>query len=213
MKTKRYFSLIWKSVFAGILIAIAGVAYLSSPNALGAIMFNFGLVAVICFDVPLYTGRSGFINLKRVIDYWALFIILLGNVIGVMFVGYLISVARPNLILAAANVINSRLDLCAWQLIICGTLCGILMTIAVKFAKAEKKNWIPLLFAIPLFILSGFCHSIADAFYISVAAFGGIIQPTWFAFSTIITTWLWIVAGNFIGCNIPRLFVDIHYEQ
>lgn len=212
MKRKRQLKLIWKSVFAGILIAIAGVAYLSLPNVIGALMFNFGLISVICFGATLYTGYAGFIKLKQPKDYWSLALILIGNAIGTALVGYAISIARPNLILSAANIINSRLDLSIPQLLICGSFCGILMTTAVKFAKATKVNWMPLIFAIPLFILSGFCHSIADAFYISLISFGGLIQPTWVAISAVLSMWLWIVLGNFIGCNIPRLFVDIYDE-
>ena len=41
------------------------------------------------------------------------------------------------------------------------------MTTVVKFAR--QKKFIPLLIGVPLFILSGFWHSIADAFYYSVA--------------------------------------------
>ena len=69
------------------------------------------------------------------------------------------------------------------------------MTTAVKFGR--DKLWLPLLFAVPVFILAGFYHSIADAFYICTANVmnNEIIQ----------NNWLMTVLGNFIGCNLYRL--------
>ena len=59
-----------------------------------------------------------------------------------------------------------------------------------------------ILFGIPLFILLGFYHSIADAFYMMVVP--GELRTLFFG-----RYWT-IVLGNFIGCNIPRL---LKYNQ
>ena len=40
--------------------------------------------------------------------------------------------------------------------------CGFIVTTSVQFARQEK--WLPLLLGIPLFILCGVPHCIADAF-------------------------------------------------
>jgi formate/nitrite transporter FocA (FNT family) len=84
------------------------------------------------------------------------------------------------------------------------------MAFAVDFARyAEREvyehfsNWLPLLFAVPAFILCGFPHCVADAFYSLV-----------YIFNTPICTIPWgdlaayygsIVLGNFVGCNVYRL--------
>ena len=102
---------------------------------------------------------------------------------------------------AACGVLESRL---ASGPLACGVLgigCGILMTSAVAFAKKGKEfgHWVPLLFAVPLFIHCGFPHCIADAFYYLTAADYILEQPQ------VLWCYLLTVIGNFIGCNIPRI--------
>ena len=80
-----------------------------------------------------------------------------------------------------------------WQAFIRAIFCGFLMTTAVKFAR--ENRWLPLLFAVPVFILAGFYHSIADAFYIQSSDYG--TQIKW--------NYLMTILGNFVGCNLYRL--------
>ena len=72
--------------------------------------------------------------------------------------------------------------------------CGFIMTTAVEFGKNEK--FLPLLFGVPLFIVCGFRHSIADAFYYCAS---GLFSMELF------WNWIFIVLGNFVGCNIYRV--------
>ena len=69
------------------------------------------------------------------------------------------------------------------------------MTLIVQGGR--DKNWLLILFGIPLFILLGFYHSIADAFYASISSIETNKQYVLY--------YIIIVLGNFIGCNIPRL--------
>lgn len=55
------------------------------------------------------------------------------------------------------------------------------------------------MFDIPLFILCGFYHSIADAFYMFNANYNLLLEY--------LPTYGFIVLGNFIGCNIPRFLL------
>ena len=75
------------------------------------------------------------------------------------------------------------------------------MPIAVAFAKKGKEfgYWVPLLFAVPLFIHCGFPHCIADAFYYLTAADYIVEQPH------VLWCYLATVIGNFVGCNVPRM--------
>ena len=73
------------------------------------------------------------------------------------------------------------------------------MTTAVTFAR--KGNILPTLFGVPLFIVCGFPHCVADAFYY-------LTVPTDFLFAhtgEILCFYLAIVLGNFIGCNFYRI--------
>lgn len=49
-----------KSILAGVMISIGGSVFLSCENRyIGAIFFSVGLVAVVIFELNLYTGRIG----------------------------------------------------------------------------------------------------------------------------------------------------------
>ena len=54
-----------KSVFAGIFISIGGSVYLSVGGIAGSVLFAFGLLGVIHYQLPLYTGKAGFIKTKE----------------------------------------------------------------------------------------------------------------------------------------------------
>ena len=63
-----------------------------------------------------------------------------------------------------------------------------------------KKN-LPLLFGVPLFIMCGFPHCVADAFYYLCVPldFYAIFWPQ------ILIFYISIVLGNFVGCNLYRI--------
>lgn len=182
------------SVLAGLCISIGGIINLMMGCGIpGAVLFTFGLITVVHYGYGLYTGTAGFV--KKWIDIPYLLLILIGNVIGCYLTAKLISYATPEIIDKSLALISSRAHVNIWQAMIKGIFCGFLMTTAVKFGR--DKLWLPLLFAVPVFILAGFYHSIADAFYICTANVmnNEIIQ----------NNWLMTVLGNFIGCNLYRL--------
>jgi formate/nitrite transporter FocA (FNT family) len=70
------------------------------------------------------------------------------------------------------------------------------MTTAVEFARKGKV--LPMLLGVPVFILCGFAHSIADAFYFLVSPSEQLLQ--W----SVLVVYLSEVVGNFVGCNLYR---------
>lgn len=90
-------------------------------------------------------------------------------------------------------VVNKRIELGYYGNFLLAIPCGFIMTVAVNFAKQEK--YLPLLFGVPVFILCGFIHCVADMGYYFLAKDFHIIL------------WLCAVIGNFIGCNIPRILI------
>ena len=77
----------WKQVFlrplfAGALIGLGGAIYLTIGGIVGAVAFAFGLMGVIHYGAPLYTGMAGFINVKDKFAWIMLLITLIGNFIG-----------------------------------------------------------------------------------------------------------------------------------
>lgn len=206
---KQFFKWLGKSIFAGILIGIAGWGFLANP-VLGMFLFCVGLIGVVKYEAKLYTGSAGF--MQEWIDFPLLLLTLVGNIIGCALVGFISLFSPLALPDAAISIITARMTL-GW--LNCGVLaigCGILMSFAVEYARyAEREvnehfsNWLPLLFAVPTFILCGFPHCIADAFYCMVYLF----NTPWCSipFATLLSYYASIVVGNLIGCNLYRLFV------
>lgn len=198
--------LLRSSVLAGICIGIAGFGFLASGvqsaaygSAVGAVLFSFGLLTVVGYKLKLYTGTAGFINRNEIGD---LFLILFGNIIGCLCVGMLARVSPLGIQEAAQKVLQVRMDCGALK---CGLLaigCGFIMTTAVNFAR--KGQFLPLLFGVPLFIVCGFPHCVADAFYF-------LCVPVAFLkahFLQVICVYLCIVLGNLIGCNLYRIVLS-----
>lgn len=197
-----YFNIFRSSVFAGILIAIAGYGFLAG-QAVGMFLFILGLAAVVSYKLKLFTGTVGFIQWEKIHH---LVIILLGNVLGCWLVSL---IAKVDTVLgiqtAAQTVLQSRLQL-GW--LACGIKaigCGVLMSAAVEFSKrgTDFGYWVPLLFAVPLFIHCGFPHCVADAFYFLSCPKSVLMDSGW----NLLSVYGSIVVGNSIGCNIYRLML------
>lgn len=199
---KQIFLLILRSVFAGICIGIAGWGFLADKT-IGMFLFIFGLATVVSYKAKLFTGMAGYVGSKR--DFWELILCIFpGNIVGCLFIALMTRCTPLPLHEAASVVLQSRLSVGPLG---CGILaigCGILMTSAVNFAKKGKEfgYWVPLLFAVPLFIHCGFPHCIADAFYYLTAL--DFIQDN----PSVLGCYAASVFGNFIGCNIPRLLIQ-----
>lgn len=189
------FNVFIRSILAGICIGLGGAIFIKLGGVIGACMFAFGLLTIVHFKLPLYTGTAGFIQLSKFKEYKKMFIILFGNIIGCI----LLSCMNIKGIDGTA-IIQSRIDTSYLQCLFNAIGCGLIMTLIVKGGR--DKNLLLILFGIPLFILLGFYHSIADAFYIMVSPIE--LRNLFFG-----RYWT-IVLGNFIGCNIPRL---LKYEN
>ena len=193
------------SIFAGIAIGTAGFGFLAAGlqtaygSLAGAVLFSFGLLTVVGYKLKLYTGTAGFISRTEVGD---LFLILLGNIAGCLCVSLLARVSPLEIQAAAQKVLQLRLDTGALK---CGLLaigCGFIMTTAVNFAR--KGQYLPLLFGVPLFIVCGFPHCVADAFYFLCVPFAFIKAH----FLSVMGLYICIVLGNLAGCNLYRIVLS-----
>ncbi len=198
------------SIFAGIAIGTAGFGFLAScvqsetyGPLVGAVIFSFGLLTVIGYRLKLYTGTAGFINKGEV---GQLFMILLGNIIGCLCMGLLSRVSPMDIQGAAQNVLELRLKTGPVRCGLLGIGCGFIMTTCVEFA--HKKQYLPLLLGVPLFIVCGFTHCVADAFYYLC-----VPVAFWKAHALhIIMVYLSIVLGNLIGCNLYRIVLGKNWK-
>jgi len=188
---KDNFDIFIRSILAGICIGLGGAIFIKLGGVVGAVMFAFGLLNVVHFKLPLYTGTAGFIELTKIKEYEKMILILFGNILGCFLLGLLFDPSQYT----GDAIIQSRLNTNYGQCLLNAIGCGLIMTLIVQGGR--DKNWLLILFGIPLFILLGFYHSIADAFYMNISS--EELKTAFFG-----RYWT-IVLGNFIGCNIPRL--------
>ena len=208
------------SIIGGFAISLSAYCYSSLNGSLiGALIFSFGLLTVVLYQLPLYTGNAGFFLTKKELNF--LFFALLGNVIGCLLGALIFSYTlddKPLNFINKAIEARSVYDFQDGMSVLMKSIgCGFIMTVAVKFARECRQNYnlmyvLPLLFGVPLFLLSGFFHSIVDAFYLSYK----IINP-YICFSNdtelivALVGWFCVVLGNLIGCNLSRIITVDKY--
>ncbi len=183
------------SLLAGICIGIAGFGYLAAGGYFGAALFCCGLLAVVSYKLKLYTGTAGFIA-KDEVGHLAL--VLLGNILGCLCVALLARISPMPLQESAEKILSGRLAIGPLRAGALAIGCGFLMTTAVTFGR--KGQMLPLLFCVPMFIVCGFPHCVADAFYYLTCPLAFWAEN----FLAIIGVYIAIVIGNFIGCNLYR---------
>lgn len=187
------------AVLAGVCISIGCTVNLRVGGIAGAVLFAFGLITVVSYGLKLYTGTAGFI--RRNGDWGMLAVVLVGNIIGCFLSALVIRYAQPDCIDASVGIFNGRMSKGALACALLAVGCGFIMTTAVNFARQGKM--LPLLFGVPVFILCGFTHSIADAFYFFLVPSGELLR------TEVLVLYLSEVAGNFVGCNLYRWVVRV----
>ena len=190
-------------ITAGLLIGIGGTVFLACENkVVGAVAFTIGLLSICHYGLSLYTGKIGYMFAKHDGEAWAVLIWgLLGTLIGALVTGLLIREALPAIGDKAAALETAKLEQTALQTLIRASFCGILVYVAVNLFR-DKKTVLGILIGIPVFILSGFEHSIADMFYFFAG--GNFSLPVWGFLGL-------AVLGNSVGALVfDRL---LHYSQ
>lgn len=183
-----------KSFFAGILIGLGACGYLALGGLPGAIIFAFGLIGVVLSGSLLYTGRAGVMKLS---ETGSLVMIWLFNILACILLGLLMMSLGGEPVERAQAAVAGRLAQGPWRSFLRAVGCGLIIDIAVWMYRTTK-NILPVLFGVPLFIVCGFYHSIADVVYL-VAAWKWSPDILWY--------YPVIVLGNYAGCNVRRLIL------
>ena len=189
---KLHINILRSAIIAGICISIGCVVNLRVGGVAGAVLFAFGLLAVVHYKLKLYTGTAGFIRAKG--DWSMLGTVLLGNIIGCALTALACTYAQPDILPPDLAIVQSRLANGPVACFLLAIGCGFIMTTAVQFGR--EGRFLPLLFGVPVFILCGFAHSVADAFYF-------LAVPELYSFNFLIV-YIAEVLGNFVGCNLYR---------
>lgn len=180
------------SLFAGLLIGLGAYGFLALGGIPGAVIFAFGLVGVVLSGTLLYTGKAGVMT-----DIGALAKIWLFNVLGCVLIGLLVVSLGGVPMERAQEVVAGRLAQGPWRSFLRAVGCGLIIDMSVWLYR-KSGSLVPILFGVPLFIVSGFYHSIADVVYL-VGAWTWSPDILWY--------YPIIVLGNYAGCNIRRIVV------
>lgn len=154
-----------KAIYAGFMIGIGGIIYLSVENRIiGSLLFSFGLSTIVTQGFYLYTGKIGFVKKWReLID---MVIIIIGNYIGSFIAAYLAKAAH--LKIDVSGLVNKKLDNHIFNIFLLAVFCGVMMYLAIDNYN-KSKNIVFVIAPVMIFILSGFEHSVANIFYFHLA--------------------------------------------
>ena len=183
--------LIIDGIKAGIMIAIGGSVFLSCENRyIGAILFSVALLCICLKGYSLFTGKVGYLPENHSKEAVKILLCgLLGNIVSTILLGYAVSFANPALGEAAKVICEAKLSQEALQTFVRAFFCGVLMYMAVSTYR-EKGTLAGIFFCVPVFILSGFEHSIANMFYFGAS---GMINMDSIIYLAV------VIAGNSVG--------------
>ena len=204
---KNYLNVFIKAILAGILIGIAGVIYLTlyeNFKIVGVIMFGFGLLVILAQGYNLYTGKVGYVidnKLKFLID---ILVMIIGNLVGTVVIALIANLAGLQVVIDTANhVIDAKLENTWYQIFGLAVLCGMTMYIAAEGYRRVGNDFarvVIVIFGVAIFLLGRFEHSIADAFYFTLA-----LRWSWQAFAFFILMLLGNAAGAILLNYLEKL--------
>lgn len=208
-----------RGIYAGLFIGLGAIVYMNVPGIIGAILFALGLMGVVKNNLLLYTGKVGSYLTASVLlnkQTNAFFVkMLLFNAIGIILTTLCVYAGFDSSVMAktADMIVSTRFSTNIAGLS-CGSIgCGMLMSFAVSGFQKKEQGIVPylnILCAVPVFIMSGFPHCIADLGYYTVYLMShpfsvGIIL-------SILLGWIISVAGNTLGCLITGDLLGILTE-
>ncbi len=178
-----------RAIYAGFMIGIGGIIYLSVDNRIVASMlFSFGLSTIVVQGFNLYTGKIGFVKAwKELPD---MLLIMAGNYAGTFVAAMLAKAAHINV--SSVEMVHNKMDNTLLNVFFLSVFCGVMMYLAID-NYGRTKNIIFVIAPVMIFILSGFEHSVANMFYFNLAE----------AFSLQALLYILVmVAGNGVGAWI-----------
>ena len=195
MSANNLVKLTFKSILAGVLIALAGIFYVNCENKyIGAFLFSLGLISVVFLGAKLYTGVIGYCNSKETFADAAW--ILVFNVISAFIVGLIYRAGNGSI-----SIMENIISRTPWRVFLESIGCGICIYLSVELYK-KSKSIFPLVLGVMAFILAGFTHCIAISFYIGASE----LKLIHFGYLLI------CIVGNSLGSLLIR-FLQVRGEK
>ena len=168
-------SFISSSIFAGLLIGIAGLVFLNVGGLGGAVLFAFGLMCVTVSKADLFTGKAGFLPYKESLP---LIPMVLLNAVGCLLTAYIASYNTSETVATTLDTIMAAREAASWHMMLATSIgTGVIVTLAVYGVR--NGTYLPLLYGA---ILKGdFAMWIVYAWLWSVVGnYIGCNLPRWF---------------------------------
>ena len=160
-----------RSIGAGMMVGLASIVFVSVGGGIpGAVLFCSALYFICLIGMDLFTGKIGWLGRDgSPLTYYLT--VLAGNIVGSGLVCMIAVTANPEIVEKAGTLIAGKMTTPYIAQAAKAIGCGILMYLAVKSFKTGEGivRYFGIFFAVPMFILSGFEHSIADAGYMFLA--------------------------------------------
>ena len=200
----QFISFCLMSFCSGVMIGVGGTAFLLSLHLfgdwgrlIGSVLFSLGILAIVMFEMKLFTGLISDIPEMGAKNWWRLPVCFVFNMVGVIFAAVLVyySPLADKVVPQAQAMMSVKLDAHLWGLkALCSSvLCGLLITLsigAVNYAPRKKlSTTVGVMFPIIVFAFCGFDHSVANTLYIYFLGFSW--KSLWYI--------LVCVAGNILG--------------
>lgn len=219
-KARKSFSiLLVQGILAGMYIAIGAIGYLKLAaglgdpglgNFLGALVFPAGIIAVLFMQAELFTSDSmvmiavyaGHTKLTKIIRI--LFLILIANLIGAIFIAIMTGVAgifdEKTMALVISKAVH-KANMPIGKLLASSIVCNIIVSTGVCLAyscREEISKVVVVWLAITVFVLTSTEHVVANMYYLFIGYFNGAEITLLEIFYS-----LGVAAiGNFIGGGI-----------
>jgi formate transporter len=191
------------------------------PTLLMGTAFTLGLVLVLIAGSDLATGNMMLVPLSAMrgkieIGDVAknLTLVLLGNLLGALFVAFFLAVQTDVIGDAAsegaslltydrlASIAEGKIHHSAWETFLRGVGCNWLVCLAVWMSLAATTvsgKILAVFFPVMAFVAMGFDHVVANMFFLPAAIFAGVPGIGW---GDAVVNWLLAGAGNLVGAVV-----------
>ena len=192
------------SFCSGVMIGVGGSAFLLANSLfgdwgklIGSVLFSLGILAIVMFEMKLFTGLISDIPEMGAKNFWRLPVCFLWNMIGVLVTAVLVyySPLADSVVPKAQEMMSAKLNAELWGIkaFSSSILCGFLITLsigAVNYAPRKAlSTTVGVMFPIIVFAFCGFDHSVANTLYIFFLGY------PWKAVGYLLIC----VAGNIVG--------------
>lgn len=192
---------------------------LGPTRLLGGLAFSLGLVLVVVGGAELFTGNSlmvmawvdGKVDGSALIRNWSL--VYLGNLVGAVATAVIawragvLEIGGGAVLETAGRIANAKLELSFEQAFWRGLLCNILVCLAVWLCVAAHSvpgKILAILFPISAFVAIGLEHSIANMYFLPIAAMAGVSDASILRMAENLVP---VTLGNVLGGGVFVAFV------